>query len=369
VGLGGVEPPTSSLSGFCPQACFRRIAPATCANDLPLENVGDRCEPLGSDGVWTKRGPGTLRSRGQGRSASWTSLARRPLLPGPRRSLDSSWFVRLLHRATQQRTAVIRQAREPYGSHYRIGHLVHNERTPGPCPSCCPDTRAPAGNRGRGISHSLCGGFVFISFEMELLEPSVIVRQWLQPDLATSVIDSVRIGQRPKLPTAAGRQELSAIQLLATLCQQDPVGQIGVVSGVRLAGLNSTAEQLQADPLEGRVVVGVLDQQPGRLGAVVADQSTAGPAARLHTMACIRAVLAASTARICSAAVNSCSDMPWLGRRWQSSRWRASWSAAAMASNSSRRPGSMTLMLRPHPYQWSWAGGPPRADENGSAAR
>jgi hypothetical protein len=107
---------------------------------------------------------------------------------------------------------------------------------------------------------------------MELLEPSVIVRQWLQPDLGTSVIDSVGIGQRPKLPTAAGRQELSAIQLLAALCQQDPVGQIGVVSGVRLAGLNSATEQLQADPLEGRVVVGVLDQQPGRLGAVVADQ-------------------------------------------------------------------------------------------------
>jgi PhnB protein len=34
---------------------------------------------------------------------------------------------------------------------------------------------------------------VFISFEMEFLEPSVIVRQWLQPDLATPVIDSVRI--------------------------------------------------------------------------------------------------------------------------------------------------------------------------------
>ena len=34
--------------------------------------AGDRCEPLGSDGVWTKRGPGTLRSRGQRRSASWT---------------------------------------------------------------------------------------------------------------------------------------------------------------------------------------------------------------------------------------------------------------------------------------------------------
>ncbi len=36
--------------------------------------------------------------------------------------------------AAQQRTGVIRQAREPYGGHYRIGHLVHIERTPGPCP-------------------------------------------------------------------------------------------------------------------------------------------------------------------------------------------------------------------------------------------
>jgi integrase/recombinase XerC len=35
----------------------RRIAPAACANDLPPETAGDRCEPLGSDGVWTKRGP------------------------------------------------------------------------------------------------------------------------------------------------------------------------------------------------------------------------------------------------------------------------------------------------------------------------
>ena len=45
------------LSGFCPRACFPRIAPATCANDLPLETAGDRYEPLDSDGMWTKRGP------------------------------------------------------------------------------------------------------------------------------------------------------------------------------------------------------------------------------------------------------------------------------------------------------------------------
>jgi hypothetical protein len=55
--LLGSRTGTSSLSGFCPRACFRRIAHATCANDLPLETAGDRCELLGSDGVWTKRGP------------------------------------------------------------------------------------------------------------------------------------------------------------------------------------------------------------------------------------------------------------------------------------------------------------------------
>jgi hypothetical protein len=57
VGLGGVEPPTSSLSGFCPRACFPRIAPGTCASDVPLETAGDRWRPLGSDGLWTKCGP------------------------------------------------------------------------------------------------------------------------------------------------------------------------------------------------------------------------------------------------------------------------------------------------------------------------
>ena len=42
VGLGGLEPPASSLSGFCPKACFPRIAAVACANDVPLETVEDR---------------------------------------------------------------------------------------------------------------------------------------------------------------------------------------------------------------------------------------------------------------------------------------------------------------------------------------
>jgi len=66
VGLPGLEPGTSSLSGFSPRACFRRIASATCANDLPPETAGDRCEPLGSDGVWTKCGPGRVLGLGPG---------------------------------------------------------------------------------------------------------------------------------------------------------------------------------------------------------------------------------------------------------------------------------------------------------------
>jgi hypothetical protein len=44
-----------------PKACFPRIASVAWENDVPLETVGDRCEPLGSGGMWTKRGPGEVR--------------------------------------------------------------------------------------------------------------------------------------------------------------------------------------------------------------------------------------------------------------------------------------------------------------------
>jgi hypothetical protein len=65
VGLGGLEPPASSLSGFCARACSQ-----DCTHHLrELRTARDRYEPLGSDGMWTKRGPYTSRSRGQRRSA------------------------------------------------------------------------------------------------------------------------------------------------------------------------------------------------------------------------------------------------------------------------------------------------------------
>jgi hypothetical protein len=46
VGLPGLEPGTSSLSGFCTRACYRRIAPVTWANDIPLETVANRSIPM-----------------------------------------------------------------------------------------------------------------------------------------------------------------------------------------------------------------------------------------------------------------------------------------------------------------------------------
>jgi hypothetical protein len=73
---------TSSLSGFCPWACFRRIEPATCANDLPLETVANRSAPMAC-------GPNVDQARsargGSGAPRHGPCLARRPLLLPPTR--------------------------------------------------------------------------------------------------------------------------------------------------------------------------------------------------------------------------------------------------------------------------------------------
>jgi hypothetical protein len=41
VGLAGLEPAASSLSGFSPRARFPRMGPATWTNDVLLETAGD----------------------------------------------------------------------------------------------------------------------------------------------------------------------------------------------------------------------------------------------------------------------------------------------------------------------------------------
>jgi hypothetical protein len=54
VGLPGLEPGTSSLSGFCTGAHFPRIAWMTCANDVPLTTAGDRWRVAQT---WTRHAP------------------------------------------------------------------------------------------------------------------------------------------------------------------------------------------------------------------------------------------------------------------------------------------------------------------------
>jgi hypothetical protein len=65
--VGGpvARPWTSSLSGFCPRR-VPRIPPASCGERCTAE---DHYEPLGSDGMWTKRGPTACGERTR-RSAS-----------------------------------------------------------------------------------------------------------------------------------------------------------------------------------------------------------------------------------------------------------------------------------------------------------
>jgi hypothetical protein len=48
------------------------------ANDVPLETIGDRCEPLGSGGVWTKRGPSRTRRTGSSPMLTASVPATRP---------------------------------------------------------------------------------------------------------------------------------------------------------------------------------------------------------------------------------------------------------------------------------------------------
>ena len=80
---------TSSLSGFCPRACFRRIAPATCANDLPLETAANRSAPMAC-------GPSACPARGgSGAPPGGPWLARQTPAGCPRQA-SPAWAIALL---------------------------------------------------------------------------------------------------------------------------------------------------------------------------------------------------------------------------------------------------------------------------------
>jgi hypothetical protein len=90
---------TASLSGFCTRASYCRIAPASWANDAPLETIGNRSAPMGCgpdvdqahDAQRTGRlGSGALvgdSRTGPTRAPSLRPTRRRSLL-SPRAQLD-----------------------------------------------------------------------------------------------------------------------------------------------------------------------------------------------------------------------------------------------------------------------------------------
>jgi hypothetical protein len=56
VGPAGLEPGTSSLSGFSTRACFPWIVPCHLRDDAPLETVANRSAPVACGPNWTRPG-------------------------------------------------------------------------------------------------------------------------------------------------------------------------------------------------------------------------------------------------------------------------------------------------------------------------
>jgi len=77
---------------------------------------------------------------------------------------------------------------------------------------------------------------------------------------------------------AFGHGELSAVQLRLPGIDPHPVLQVSQMRRGRLPFLDRVAQGLQERSLPGRIAVGVLGQQPRRLGAVLTDQRPPGPA-------------------------------------------------------------------------------------------
>ena len=81
---------------------------------------------------------------------------------------------------------------------------------------------------------------------------------------------------RNPLPVPPGRLGTELLRL--AFRQQDTISQVSDLSLGCFAVAGGHGQQLQALPLEGRIAVGVLYQQPGGAGPVVADDRSPRPA-------------------------------------------------------------------------------------------
>lgn len=75
--------------------------------------------------------------------------------------------------------------------------------------------------------------------------------------------------------------DLGSVELGCALGEKDPVGEVGDVLGRHLTSGHG-GHQIEAAPLEARVVVGVLDEQPCSGGAARTDETLAWPAVPVH---------------------------------------------------------------------------------------
>ena len=160
VGLAGLEPAPSSLSGFCPAACSPRKRPATWATDAPPETAGDRCEPLGSDGMWTKRGPRLARRQGGPVLPGRGRLRRSgPPRPGTDRPAGTARPIKALTPCMPSRDIAAKPAVTTGGS--TVSHRGRSagrgrEDLPSPLPDASPSLPIDHGRYGVGLLLLCC---------------------------------------------------------------------------------------------------------------------------------------------------------------------------------------------------------------------
>src|ERR1700730_15677842 len=95
---------------------------------------------------------------------------------------------------------------------------------------------------------------------VSLAEGLRIVVERAEAHAGPPFVHTARVIELVRLPGGAALGELSPVALRAPLRQQHPVGEVGVVALAGLAGGHRFSHQVQAQALEGRIMVCVLGE-------------------------------------------------------------------------------------------------------------
>lgn len=94
-------------------------------------------------------------------------------------------------------------------------------------------------------------------------EPFRVLAQRRKPNVGTQFIDVLGVPKRKRLGAACSVSELCPVPLPATFLEQDPVGQLSKIALARVTPGNHFFKKLEALALKGRIVIGMLGDQPG----------------------------------------------------------------------------------------------------------